>query len=742
MKGFFRIFNKLTLITLIMVTLLTNSAWVFSETPKSFTFKAWLEVKGTTIHRRYCGDGELVEIDKSEFHYHTKLTCNTLPYLMNKFSSDPDSVKSYADANWTKVLGCSNEIKLATGKDKEIIPVVLRLNQEEQQPINGKMVTTYLYDGKGETPDEVVVLISAIPNQNSGGYFYRLLVKTFAILPKGPIPVVKKWDSFKEALIEVPHKYGIRTPNNPVLAEQGFKNSDNTIHFLDILDTKELEDYLRNPVGPKKLSLEGFQHKKEDGSDYETKVSVVLTLNPKPPVEAVIVTDKEYDEWVPSVSSKGGNKLKVKVKLEKEDGGVPEETAKFKFELIDTSRQRGICTNYPLDGNEDYDLKIEQADNPKLSILNEEGLKEAGGTSIQAGQAAETEEGLKEAEVVISSHDYGAYGGLKVYAYLNTGDTLTAYVQNRPDQIALAIPKDDNSNFIADYWEKQMGIFESSYPATWDEDAKPVGQRRNGDGYTLYEEYRGFKTLMKEHRRTDPNRKDLFVYDEHGLVITYYDDCNPAKLELHYIDPTMMKFNNVPTDVENRWVNFNSSPDMLYARQYAMHVIMIPPSLINEKGEYDIGEATNMDNVDYEIALKQPLKYIYVVRISPKVAAMKTQSINDQKLRYEIQEKVVRCSVIHEMGHGMGIPHHRLFGKEDRAERVSGVVDCAMLRYNTQDEYNHPESFPSQTRYCGPGEKGIRIILKEVEKDVFQGIGYEECTSHDCFSRIDVKSDP
>lgn len=737
MKGFFRIFNKLAVVTLAIATLLINPALIFSETPKSFTFKAWLEVKGTTIHRQYRGDGELVEIDKSEFHYQTKLTCNTLPNLMNKFSSDPDSVKSYADANWTKVLGCSNEIKLATGKDKEIIPVVLRLNQEEQQPMNGKMVTTYLYDGKGETLDEVVVLISAIPNQNSSGYFYRLLVKTFAILPQGPKPVVKKWDSFKGALVEVPHKYGIRTPNNPVLAEQGFKSSDNTIRFLDIPDTKELEAYLRNPVGPKKISLEGFQHQKEDGSDYETKVSVILTLNPKPPVEAVIVTAKEYNEWIPTADSGDGNKLKIKVKLQKEDGGVPEETAKFKFELIDTSRQKGICTNYPLDGKEDYDLAIEKAHNPKLSILNEEGLS----NGAEAGQAAETEERLKEAEVVISSHDYGAYGALKVYAYLDTGETLEAYVENHPDLIALPVPKDDNSNFIADWWEAQMGIFEKFYPAVWDEDEYPAGQRRNGDGYTLYEEYRGFKTLAEEHIRTDPNRKDLFVYDQHGLVRKYYQDYNPAKLELHYIDATLMKFNNVPTDAENRWVNFNSSPDMLYARQYAMHVIEIPPSLRNEKGEYDIGEATNMDNVDYEIALKQPLKYIYVVKISPEVAEMKTEALNDQELRNEIYDKVVRCSVIHEIGHGMGIPHHRLFDKEDRAERVSGVVDCAM-RYNTWDEYNHPESFPSQTRYCGPGEKGIRIILEEVEKDVFRGIGYEECESHDCFSRIDVKSDP
>ncbi|MGE5605039.1 MAG: hypothetical protein ACM3YE_05030 [Bacteroidota bacterium] len=742
MKQPFQIIGNLIVVILIINSLVGKFPTVSKAQEAGSRFKARLEVRGVEIVRD-CHDGKVTRSKKHEFNYSTDLYCEIYQMNLKRYKSNPDFVRNFEGANRTAVLWCENQAPSISDQDRKTLPVALKVHQEEEELIGEKMVTTYLSDGKGSTPDKVEALISAIPKQSGGGYFYRLVVRTYAIIPEGPKPEVKQWDRIKEALVGVEPKYGIRAPNVRVLSEWDFDYSDDKAHYLDIPDAESLEDYLQHPEGQKKLVLEGFYRQSDGTTESETRVDVVFTLNPKPPVEAVIVTDKQYDQWIPTADLKGENRLKVRVKLQKEDGGVPEETAKFKFELIDTSRQRGICTNYPLDGNEDYDLKIEQADNPKLSILNEEGLKEAGGRPIQAGQAAETEGGLKEAEVVISSHDYGAYGGLKVYAYLNTGETLVAYVKNHPDQIALAIPKDDNSNFIADYWENKMGIFTKSYPATWDEDANPAGQRRNGDGYTLYEEYRGFKTLMKEHRRTDPNQKDLFVYDEHGLVIKYYeyDDCNPAKLELHYIDPTMMKFNNVPTDAENRWVNFNSSPDMLYARQYAMHVIMIPPSLTNEKGEYDIGEATNMDNVDYEIALKQPLKYIYVVRISPKVAAMKTQSINDQKLRYEIQEKVVRCSVIHEMGHGMGIPHHRLFGKEDRAERVSGVVDCAM-RYNTQDEYNHPESFPSQTRYCGPGEKGIRIILKEVEKDVFQGIGYEECTSHDCFSQIDVKSDP
>jgi hypothetical protein len=738
----------------IMVTIMIINPWVgnFSTVSKAqgagSRFKARLEVRGVEVSRDYY-DGKMTRSKKHEFNYTTDLYCEIYQMNLKKYNSNPDFVRNLEGANRTPVLWCENQDPSISDQDRKILSVALKVHQEEEELIGEKMVTTYLSDGKGSTLDKVQALISAIPKQNGGGYFYRLVIRTYTIKPEGPKPEVKQWDRIKEALVGVEPKYGIRAPNINVLSKWDFDYSNDQAHYLDIPDTESIEKYLENPEGSKKISLEGIYRQTDGATESDTRVSVTLTLNPKPPVVAVIYPDENYSQWMPTADLKGENRLKVRVKLQKEDGGVPEETAKFRFELINTSRQRGICTNYPLNGNEDYDLKIEPADNPKLSVLNEEGLKEADGTPIQAGQTAETEEGLKEAEVVISSHDYGAYGGLKVYAYLNTGDTLIAYVQNHPDQIALTIPKDDNSNFIADWWEAQMGIIEKSYPAIWDEDEKPAGQRRNGDGYTLYEEYRGFKTLTKEHIRTDPNQKDLFVYDQHGLVKKYYQEpnqepkpeSNPAKLELHYIDPTLMKFNNVPTDAENRWVNFNSSLDMLYARQYAMHVIEIPPSLRNEKGEYDIGEATNMDNVDYEIALKQPLKYIYVVRISPEVAAMKTESINDQELRKETYKKVVRCSVIHEMGHGMGIPHHRLFGKEDRAEKVSGVVDCAM-RYNTFDEYNHPESFPSQTRYCGPGEKGIRIILEQVGEDVFLGIGYEECTSHDCFSRIDVKSDP
>ena len=62
----------------------------------------------------------------------------------------------------------------------------------------------------------------------------------------------------------------------------------------------------------------------------------------------------------------------------------------------------------------------------------------------------------------------------------------------------------------------------SGHPLTWDEDSKPEKQKDNGDGYTLFEEYRGFAVHKPNETaadkqdvfvRTDPDQKDVFIYD-------------------------------------------------------------------------------------------------------------------------------------------------------------------------------------------------------------------------------------
>ncbi len=120
---------------------------------------------------------------------------------------------------------------------------------------------------------------------------------------------------------------------------------------------------------------------------------------------------------------------------------------------------------------------------------------------------------------------------------------LTQYnstsIQNK---IQLIIPIDNDNDGIADVWERNNGLDTNTDDSSLDNDSIPVGREYlehdnkgivpktwvggvPGDYLTNFDEYRGFFAIKKiekdgnvanveySHRRTDPNRKDIFVWD-------------------------------------------------------------------------------------------------------------------------------------------------------------------------------------------------------------------------------------
>ena len=61
---------------------------------------------------------------------------------------------------------------------------------------------------------------------------------------------------------------------------------------------------------------------------------------------------------------------------------------------------------------------------------------------------------MKESSVKITSYDWGAYGKLKVTVDYDDGHEENAHVLGDTSKQELTIPKDDNGNHIADFWEK------------------------------------------------------------------------------------------------------------------------------------------------------------------------------------------------------------------------------------------------------------------------------------------------
>jgi len=266
-------------------------------------------------------------------------------------------------------------------------------------------------------------------------------------------------------------------------------------------------------------------------NEEKASFSLLFDLSGDEELEAVITppdgkhnpSDK-YENWMPEAGpdqNTPGNSMEIRVVLQPkgQPGKLPKRTAKFKFELIDVSQEPGICLNSPPKDQawSSSDLRMDAGSNRQLAVLD------------PMGQTAESASGLLESGVRVSSYDYGAWGKLKVTAILDDGTSIVGHLKNKPDVESLSIPKDDNGNHIADYWESLMSVTDSS--ADSDDDRHPKGNGDAGDGLSLYEEYRGFM-INGQHFRTDPTYKDVFVYDQDQMSL---GDYAASGLDIHSV---------------------------------------------------------------------------------------------------------------------------------------------------------------------------------------------------------------
>ncbi len=257
-------------------------------------------------------------------------------------------------------------------------------------------------------------------------------------------------------------------------------------------------------IDPKSKTMSGTRT--EQSGDRTETVTWNLRRGKAPDIEAVIQPEPAYKEWIPAANrdpEQPGKSLRVRVRLQKK--GAPqakiERTARFKLKLVEVSREPGVALNWPSRGADTSpDLRIAAGAKP-LTIGDDKG------------QTAESPDEVTETECRIQSFDGGGYGKLQVTAVLDDGEEITARLDSGEGKNELQVPLDDNANHIADAWERNLP---ERADARADEDATPESNGVTGDGLSVYEEYRGF-FRKGVHGRTDPARKDLFIYDEANL---------------------------------------------------------------------------------------------------------------------------------------------------------------------------------------------------------------------------------
>jgi hypothetical protein len=203
-----------------------------------------------------------------------------------------------------------------------------------------------------------------------------------------------------------------------------------------------------------------------------------------------------YATWRPETTPERGkgSPLEVKATLVSSKGTKPNTPVKsFLWELQNTSAEKGVALNFPLDHpNTDFDLELEaRSENSRLFEKNQKLEHEVEGTFTDV--------------VGIAPYDWGGWSTLQVTAILVDGRRIIGKVKGKAGR-GLRVPKREPASHIAEGWKKE-------HDASGDDksdDEKVDGQKDNGDGFTLYEEYRGW-VVDGGHVGGDPKKKDFFV---------------------------------------------------------------------------------------------------------------------------------------------------------------------------------------------------------------------------------------
>lgn len=423
---------------------------------------------------------------------------------------------------------------------------------------------------------------------------------------------------------------------------------------------------------------------------YEGTWTVTWSLQiGKVPVKVEIEPKGDYENWVPALVGGLGNTVRVKAKIV-EPAGL---TGKIEFLLEDVSREPGICLNIPHDSpDKKADLIFSHMSEPEI-IIKDEGLK------------ATTADDVNEAEVVLQAMDYGAYAKLTAVAtvVVNGKEMEVRAVNKTSGEHWVSLPKDENSNSIADSWEKSHGIYPAAGDA--DDDNEPEG-KAPGDGLSTYEEYRGFH-VKGAHVRLNPAKKDLFIYDPDGLA-ERAGFGGVTRLEAHYI-----------SEREGRCTGSKDKPRVVNFNTERYHVVdqhclwfkkdrLPAPDRFNWggcEGGAEIGppRTADMHVLVFVDQIRSDIGRVYMMNLEEIRGALEKKGVKpDMDWMESLVTGAVNMVTLHEGCHGLGITHHytslRLtLPKTDEIEKdiISGNLSPSMgqmscvMRY-IWDSKKHP----------------------------------------------------
>ncbi len=242
------------------------------------------------------------------------------------------------------------------------------------------------------------------------------------------------------------------------------------------------------------------------GVDPHPTWTVTVHLEPASLEELKLEIEEpaDYKKWRPKTTAEAeaGEPLVVKANVTTANGGKPPvKVTEFIWELVGTSTEPGVAMNYPVMGDNFYDGRrdLELDADGEFFVLEEEKQR----------MRRAVKDGFSDTAKIVP-FDMGGWSTLQVTAVMADGRRVQGKLTGK-SEFGLRVPKRNPDSHIAEGWKEEN----KSGADDLDDENDPVGDGNKGDGFALYEEYRGW-IVNGEPMGGDPKKKDFFVLNRIG----------------------------------------------------------------------------------------------------------------------------------------------------------------------------------------------------------------------------------
>lgn len=337
---------------------------------------------------------------------------------------------------------------------------------------------------------------------------------------------------------------------------------------------------------------------------------------------------------------------------------------------LTSTKYKGYAANYG--SSDDWDLQFANTDYPASSTPQWTYINS--GELTYRVESDATDRSVPK-KIYVRCYDWGAYGTVKVTVKQKTGWFTYTEVNDDTEDDTEYIPKDDNKNKIFDGWENDAT---RNYTADLDDENVPAGTYQKGDGWSVYEEYRGLFLTKTDTTvtRLNPRAKDVLICYESGME-TYglgaysipHHSFNTIKDEEGLITKAFADIHNADGTLKRvekaGWVNKNSKGVPGAEKVWAIRVIQT--SLLfrkNKMGDADQGSPSHYSKIRIHTAnIKRIVKIEFrrygIIRSLGERRRDNDASKNatEDAVINAAVEKCINVTLSHEFGHTHAIYH-------------------------------------------------------------------------------------